>query len=68
MNFNDWQEKTVSVRVSGTAGKRFRALRTWRRYKFRTMETYQDLGSFAVEGGLLEYTAPVHSVTTFFAE
>ena len=66
VNRNDWSTKKVAIKVSGSAN-RFKAFRTVRRYGYQLVEAYEDVGSYELKDGYLLYTAPRHSITTFFA-
>jgi O-glycosyl hydrolase len=52
----------LSIRLTGTQSKVFRAFRSGE------VDKYSDIGSFNVNDGKIEYTAPAGSVSTFFAE
>ena len=54
-------DKPMTIRVKGTPARSFKAFRT------SPGEQYGDAGAFDVEGGLISYTAPPGSATTFFA-
>ena len=54
--------KALALRVLGSAASAFTAWRTG------PEERYATLGDHALEGGLLRYTAPAGSVTTFYAK
>lgn len=63
---------TLTVKVTGTRHGRFEAVRTTEGERgevgqlLTTGKSYSQLGSYAVEGGVLTYVAPPGSVTTFF--
>ncbi|MCF8225323.1 MAG: hypothetical protein K9J30_05550 [Bacteroidales bacterium] len=61
-NFSNRSYKDLSIHVKGTKAKRFIAYRTDGRN-----ELYKYIGEFPVENGVIEYTAPPGSVTSFFA-
>lgn len=61
----------IALQVKGTSAKKFKAFRTTEnvnRYKNISIEDYYSIGEFEVKNGIIEYTAPAGSVTTFFAE
>jgi O-glycosyl hydrolase len=55
------QDKLVAVRVRGSESTRFEAFRTT-----DEKDRYAGIGGFALKDGLLIYTAPARSATTFF--
>lgn len=61
---NIGKTQTVCVSIKGSSAKSFAAFRTTEDEKDR----YADLGSIAVENGVIVYKTPGGSVTTFFAE
>ncbi|MEM9326825.1 MAG: hypothetical protein AAGA85_14260 [Bacteroidota bacterium] len=67
VNLNDWSTKQLAIRVIGSA-KKYRAVRSSRKYGYQLIEKYEEAGSYEVQDGYLLYTVPRHSVTTFFAE
>jgi hypothetical protein len=54
------QERAARIAVAGTGSARFTGFRS------SHDESYQALGGFAISGGIIDYTAPHNSVTTFF--
>lgn len=54
------EPRAATIQIAGTAARNFRAYRT------SLSESYQAAGSFPVANGMLEYTVPANSVTTFF--
>jgi len=61
VNTNLTKEKPIVITIKGTDSGRFKAFRT------SSDENYTDIGEYELTDGSLSYTAPVNSVTTFFA-
>ncbi len=62
-NMNTQWEKILIIKITGTTARQFEAFRT----SEDETEKYTELGTFDIEDGILYYTAPVGTVTTFFA-
>jgi hypothetical protein len=63
-NMSTKWDKPLIIRITGTNATRFKAFRTTE----DESEKYTEIGLFDVIDGVLNYTAPMGSVTTFFAE